>query len=173
MSSQTRIVILKMRTIIYTCIFIFLVLVLGVLLYLMFGRPEQETGSSGSSAPAVSAASGSNAANVSGSSTAAVSGTGTSLYQPGCYSAVLKLGDHSVNVDVTVNTDRIESVSLSELPDGITDSYPLLEPAMEDLNEKIVTTQSTEYLTYDEKMQYTQTALTEAIKTALEKASGE
>lgn len=161
MSSQTRIVILKMRTIIYTGIFIFLVLVLGVLLYLMFGRPAEGTGSSDSSSPASSAV----------SNTANVSGTGTSLYYPGCYSAVLKLGDRSVDVNVTVNSDRIESVRLSEVPDEISDSYPLLEPAMEDLSEKIVTTQSTEYLTYDEKMQYTQTALTEAVNTALKKAA--
>ncbi|MCI7099476.1 MAG: hypothetical protein MR966_11390 [Lachnospiraceae bacterium] len=162
MSSQTRIVILKMRTIIYTGIFIFLVLVLGVLLYLMFGRPAQEAGSSDAASPASSSVS--NAAAVAGS-------PGTALYCPGCYSAVLKLGGSSVNVNVTVNSDQIESVRLSEIPDGISDSYPLLEPAMEDLSEKIITTQSTEYLTYDEKMQYTQTALTEAVNTALKKAA--
>ncbi|MGN0294231.1 MAG: hypothetical protein ACI4D3_09545 [Lachnospiraceae bacterium] len=163
MSSQTRIVILKMRTIIYTGIFIFLVLVLGVLLYLMFGRPAQDAGSSDSASPASSSVS--NTANTTGS------GSGTSLYCPGFYSAVLNLGDRSVDVNVTVSSNRIESVRLSEIPDEISDSYPLLEPAMDDLSEKIVTTQSTEYLTYDEKMQYTQTALTEAVNTALKKAS--
>lgn len=161
MSSQTRIVILKMRTIVYTGIFIFLVLVLGVLLYLMFGRPAENTGSSDASSPASSTV----------SSTANVSGTGTSLYYPGCYSAVLKLGDHSVDVNVTVNSNRIESIRLAELTDELSNSYPLLEPAAEDLDQKIAATQSTEYLTYDENMQYTQMALTEAVKTALSKAS--
>ncbi|MDY2628177.1 MAG: hypothetical protein SOW08_07670 [Lachnospiraceae bacterium] len=159
MSSQTRIVILKMRNIIYTGIFIFLVLVLGVLLYLMFGRPSEDTGNSAS--PASSAV----------SNGTVLSEAGTPLYNPGCYSSILKLGNHSVNVSVTVSSDRIESIYLADVSEEITSAYPLLEPAMKDLNEKILATQSTEYLTYDEKMQYTQTALTDTINAALKKAS--
>ncbi len=158
MSSQTRIVILKMRNIIYTGIFIFLILVLGVLLYLMFGRPAGSTGDS--SSPVSSAVS--NMANLSES--------GTSLYYPGCYNSVLKLGDYSVDISVTVSSDRIESIHLADVPEEVTSAYPLLEPALEDLSEKIITTQSTEYLTYDENMQYTQTAITDTINTALKKA---
>lgn len=161
MSSQTRIVILKMRTIIYTGIFIFLVLVLGVLLYLMFGKNTQNAGESASPA--------SSAVNSAGSVTSLTENT-VSLYAPGCYHSVLKLGDYSVDVSVTVSANRIESIQLPELSDEITNSYPLLEPALTDLSEKILAVQSTEYLIYAENMQYTQTALTDTINTALKKA---
>lgn len=161
MSSQTRIVILKMRTIIYTGIFIFLVLVLGVLLYLMFGKNTQNTDDFASPA--------SSTANSAGSITSLTENT-ASLYDPGCYHSVLKLGDYSVDVSVTVNADRIESIQLPELSGEVAGSYPLLEPALTDLSEKILAAQSTEYLIYDENMQYTQTALTDAINTALKKA---
>lgn len=161
MSSQTRIVILKMRTVVYTGIFLFLILVLGVLLFLMFGRKTENAGDPASPASSVI------------SNSPGGSETGIAQYAPGCYNSVMKLGNYSVNVSVTVSTDRIESIQLQDISDEITQAYPLLEPAMEDLNEKILTTQSTEYLTYDDTMQYTQTALTDTIKLALKKAAAE
>lgn len=199
MSSQTRIVILKMRTVIYTGIFIFLILVLGVLLFLMFGHKTENTENSaapaslttdGSSAVS-SASSTSGTSGISSSSgtsdissasgTSSISNTsgissssgasGASLYYPGCYHSVMKLGDYSVNVSVTVSADRIESIQLQDVSQEVLSAYPVLEPAAEDLTEKILTTQSTAYLTYDETMQYTQTALTATINTALKKAA--
>lgn len=175
MSSQTRIVILKMRTVIYTGIFIFLILVLGVLLFLMFGHKTENT--ENSAAPASLTTDGSSAVS-SASSTSGTSGissssgaSGASLYYPGCYHSVMKLGDYSVNVSVTVSADRIESIQLQDVSQEVLNAYTVLEPAAEDLTEKILTTQSTAYLTYDETMQYTQTALTATINTALKKAA--
>lgn len=196
MSSQTRIVILKMRTVIYTGIFIFLILVLGVLLFLMFGHKTENTensaapaslttdgssaASSASSTSGISSSSGTSDIS-SASGTSSISNTsgissssgasGASLYYPGCYHSVMKLGDYSVNVSVTVSADRIESIQLQDVSQEVLNAYPVLEPAAEDLTEKILTTQSTAYLTYDETMQYTQTALTATINTALKKAA--
>lgn len=161
MSSQTRIVILKMRNVVYTGIFIFLLLVLGVLLFLMFGRKTDNAGEASSPVSSVL------------SNSASLTESSGQLYYPGCYHSVMKLGDYSVNVSVTVSSNRIESIQLLDVSDEIINAYPLLEPAMEDLNEKILTTQSTEYLTYDESMQYTQTALTDTINLALKKAAAE
>lgn len=161
MSSQTRIVILKMRNVVYTGIFIFLILVLGVLLFLMFGRKTDDTGDA--SSPVSSAL----------SNSASLTEASNQLYYPGCYNSVMKLGEYSVNVSVTVSADHIESIQLLDVSDEIADAYPLLKPAMEDLNEKILATQSTEYLTYDEAMQYTQTALIDTINLALKKAAAE
>lgn len=190
MSSQTRIVILKMRTVIYTGIFIFLILVLGVLLFLMFGHKTENTENSAApaslttdcSSAASSASSTSGTSDISSASgTSSISNTsgissssgasGASLYYPGCYHSVMKLGDYSVNVSVTVSADRIESIQLQDVSQEVLNAYPVLEPAAEDLTEKILTTQSTAYLTYDETMQYTQTALTATINTALKKAA--
>ena len=154
MSSQTRIVILKMRTVIYTGIFIFMVLVLGVLFYLMFGRQSHNTAESAS--PAVSPVS-----------------NPTSLYSPGCYNSVMKLGNDSVNVSVSVSKDLIESIQLNDVSKETSKAYPLLKPALKSLNEQILAAQSIEYLTYDETMQYTQTALKDTISMALKKAAAQ
>ncbi len=148
MSSQTRIVILKMRTVIYTGIFIFFILVLSVLLFLMFGR---KTESSTDPAPA--------AASI------------TSRYYPGSYHSVLTLGEHSVNINVTVSSNRIESIQLQDVSPEVLDAYPVLEPAAKNLTEKILAAQSTDALVYEETMQYTQSALLHTIQTALQKAA--
>ena len=163
MSSQTRIVILKMRTVVYTGIFLFLILVLGILLFLMFGKKTEGAGDSASSASPASSVI---------NQSAGLSETSIPQYSPGCYNSVMKLGDCAVNVSVTVSADRIESIRLQDVSEEIASAYPLLEPAMEALNEQIITTQSTEYLTYDDAMQYTQTALTDTINLALKKAAG-
>ena len=127
--------------------------------------------SSSSGTSDISSASGtSSISNTSGISSSS-GASGASLYYPGCYHSVMKLGDYSVNVSVTVSADRIESIQLQDVSQEVLNAYPVLEPAAEDLTEKILTTQSTAYLTYDETMQYTQTALTATINTALKKAA--
>ena len=77
MSSRTKIVVLRMKEIIYTAIFIGLGILLITLLFIMFG-PGKDT-SETASAPAA-------------------------VYVPGVYSASIVLG--SQNVDVEVAVDR-------------------------------------------------------------------
>ena len=86
MSSKTKIVVLRMKEIIYTAIFIGLGLLLIALLLIMF-RPGRKTQSA--SAPA--------AAGIS--------------YLPGMYSSTLTLGSQAVNVEVTVDSTQITSVT--------------------------------------------------------------
>ena len=77
MSSKTKIVVLRMKEIIYTAIFIGLGLLLIALLLIMF-RPGRKTQSASSPA----------AAGIH--------------YLPGMYSSTLTLGSQAVNVEVTV-----------------------------------------------------------------------
>ena len=91
MSSKTKIVVLRMKEIIYTAIFIGLGLLLIALLLIMF-RPGRKTQSA--SAPA--------AAGIH--------------YLPGMYSSTLTLGSQAVNVEVTVDSTQITSVTCRPLP---------------------------------------------------------
>ena len=92
------------------------------------------------------------------------------LYNPGLYSSPIVLGSQNVNVEVTVSSDQITSVSLVPLSDSIATMYPLMQPAMDSLSEQIVANQSLEGLEYPAGSQYTSMALMNAIKTALNKA---
>lgn len=140
MSSKTKIVVLRMKEIIYTGIFVGLAILLVTLCLIMF-RPKKD-------------AAGSEAAS----------------YIPGVYSASLNLGNQDVNVQVAVDADRISSVSLVPLSEAVTTMYPLMQPTLDELADQIVSTQSLENLTYSSQSRYTSAALLKAIQTALDKA---
>ena len=132
MSSKTKIVVLRMKEVIYTGIFIGLALLLLILCFIMF-RPAKKEAS-----------------------------TSSGLYIPGLYSASLTLGNEQVNVEVTVDSDQILDVSLVHLNEAVS--------SMEELAPQILSTQSTENLTFPESSRYTCSALLKAVDTALLKA---
>ena len=145
MSSKTKIVVLRMKEIIYTAIFIGLGVLLVTLFLIMF-RPGQETAQTSSDSVS---------------------------YIPGVYSAALPLGGQNVNVEVCVDSDRITSVSCTPLSEAVETMYPLISPAVENLSQQICSTQSLENLTYPEGSQYTSQAIVNAVKDALEQARAE
>ena len=143
MSSKTKIVVLRMKEIIYTAIFIGLAILLVGLFLIMF-RPKKE-------APSASQ-------------------TAASAYIPGVYTASLTVGSQNINVEVAVDADKINSVSFVSLDEAVTTMYPLMQPVLQDLESQIVNSQSLENLSYSMETQYTSQALINAIETALNKA---
>ena len=141
MSSKTKIVVLRMKEIIYTAIFIGLGILLVMLLFIMF-RPKKD-------APASS---------------------DRVLYIPGVYSAALTLGSQEINVEVTVDSDEITSISMVPLSDSVATMYPLVQPSLDNLTKQICKTQSLKNLTYTDETRYTSQALLSAIERALKKA---
>lgn len=146
MSSQTKIVILRMKTIIYTIIIIALVLFVITMAWFMFGSKEAKK------------------------ETTETKTHSTTTYIPGRYTATLTVNATPLDIIVTVNESEISSIEFYNLSKSITASYPLMQPALEKLTTQILTSQSTDNITYDEKMKYTQQALIETINRALKKA---
>lgn len=141
MSSKTKIVVLRMKELIYTAVFLGLAVVLITLFLIMF-RPRPE-----SAPPSQSAA-----------------------YIPGVYTSSMTLGGQNLNVEVTVDADQIQSVSFVSLDESVTTMYPLMQPVMDDLSAQIVQNQSTENLSYALETRYTSQSLIDAIDRALGKA---
>ncbi len=141
MSSKTKIVVLKMKEIIYTAIFVGLAILLITLFLIMF-RPGKKSGDS----------------------------TQPAVYVPGIYTASLTVGNRNVNVEVAVDAQQINSVSFVSLDESITTMYPLMQPVMDDLAQQIISSQSLEDLSYSADTRYTSQAILNAIGTALEKA---
>lgn len=141
MSSKTKIVVLRMKELIYTAVFLGLAVVLITLFLIMF-RPKQDA-----QAPAQSAS-----------------------FVPGVYTSSITLGSQNLNVEVAVDADRIQSVCLISLDESITTMYPLMQPVMDDLAQQIVENQSTQNLSYSMETRYTSQALIGAVDRALEKA---
>ena len=87
MSSKTRIIVLHMKEIIYTAVFLALAVVLAVVLFFMFGP-------------------GKNASHTASEK---------SRYKPGVYTSSITLNENTFDVEVTVNADRIKAIRLVNL----------------------------------------------------------
>ena len=151
MSSKTKIVVLHVKELIYTGIFVVLGILFLVLLIVMFlpdKKENQET-----MAPGVTEE--------------------TVKYVPGVYTTSLILNGNVVEIEVTVDEYNINSVRLKNLDDAVTTMYPLLEPAFDNLATQIVENQSLSNLTSPEENQYTSMVLEEAIYNTFEKAKAE
>ena len=143
MSAKTKIIVLRMKELIYTALFVGLVLFLILLFFFMFRSKPDET---------------------------SVSTSASAAYRPGIYASTLVLGSQQVNVEVTVDSDRITSVALVPLTDSVTAMYPLMQPAMDTLAAQILDRQSLEGVEYQAGSQYTSMALMKAVENALSKA---
>ena len=143
MSSKTKIVVLRMKELIYTAIFVGLGILLIILLVYMF---SSKGGKQKDSAAPTS-------------------------YIPGVYSASLVLNGQNIDVSVTVDSDRINSINFVQLDEAVTTMYPLMEPALNELTEQIIDSQSTANIQLDEGMKDTQSALVSTIEEALSKAA--
>jgi uncharacterized protein with FMN-binding domain len=95
----------------------------------------------------------------------------SSTYIAGIYTSTIDFQNHSVNVQVTVDQNRIKDVALVNLEDDVAVMYPLMEPTIESLRDQILDQQNLDNITYETENQYTSAVLLGAIKQALAKAA--
>lgn len=138
--SNTKIIVLQKKELIYTGIFAALLLFFVLILILMFGPGQKEQTKE------------------------------TAQYIPGVYTSELALNDTLLNIEVVVDENHINSVSFSNLDDSVAAMYPLLEPALTDLETQLCNNVSLDSVTTSEGSKYTQTLLLDSIKHALAKA---
>ncbi len=161
MSSKTKIVVLHMKEIIYTGIFLVLGIILLIFLVLLF-VPDEDTGTSAPSQPVPTEGASPNPDTTVSSS---------SLYIPGIYNTELVLNDQIINVEVIVDQTQITSIKLVNLSETIATMYPLLQPTFDSLTAQIYENQSLEDISYDQESKYTSLVLLEAIRKSIEKAT--
>ena len=143
MHSKTKIIVLHMKEIIYTALFILFLIILAVLLFFMFGsRKSKEEAASGDA-----------------------------LYTAGTYTSSVSMDQTNLEVEVTVDEDHIKSIRFSNLDETVETMYPLLQSSMENLADQIVLSQSAEDITLPEDSEYTSSLILSAIQSALEKAA--
>lgn len=140
MGKQTKIVVIKGKELIYTALFLVLGIFLIILLVNMFGS-ERKTRTET-----------------------------TGKFIPGVYSSTITLGENTLNVSVTVDKDTINGVKIENLNETVTTMYPLLEPALNEINNQISVVDSVDEISYSRENQYTYIILNQAIKNALEQA---
>ena len=145
MSSKTKIVVLHLKELIYTGIFVLFGILFIIMLIIMFvpGKKQQ--------APATEEP--------------------TASYVPGVYTTSLIINDNVVDVEVTVDENNINDIRIVNLDEAVTTMFPLLEPSFENLAKQICENQSLQNITYSDDNKYTSMVLFNAIKASLDKAA--
>jgi uncharacterized protein with FMN-binding domain len=83
---------------------------------------------------------------------------------------VVSLGDINMELNIAVDCDHINSITMSNLDEAVETLYPLMSPTLSELSETILADQSTENVTYPDENRYTSMLLMQAINEALDKA---
>lgn len=143
MSAKTRIIVLRMKELIYTGVLIALGLLLIILLIVIFSPKDTDSGASPDTEPS---------------------------YVPGIYTTSLMLNDRTVDIAVTVDENNINDIRMIHIDEAVTTMFPLLEPAFDDLANQIVRNQSVSDIAYSDDNKYTSLVLLDAIKASLSKA---
>ena len=141
MSSNTKVVVFKAKELLYTGIFLLLGIILILLLIFMFLPKDNEK------EPAVSTET-------------------NAVYVPGVYTSSVQLGENTLDVQVTVDSQNIKSVNIEQLDDCVKTMYPFIAS----INQQLSKISSIDELTFEDESQYTNTILKQAIKNALKKA---
>lgn len=145
MGAKPKIMVFKMRELIYTGIFAALMIVLAVLVGLMFGTKKE---------------------------TKVREPISTDRFTAGVYTSSLTLGDTVMDVEVTVDGDHINSIRMNPLSESVAAMYPLVEPAVEELERQILEKQSLDGITWESSGKYTAQMVLGAIERALDRAEG-
>lgn len=156
MSSKTKLIVLHMKEVVYTAVFLTLAILLLIVFLIMFGSGKKKQKNDISSTMT----------GIAGSS----NDTADSRYLPGIYTSTISLGDQTFDVQVNVEQDRITSISLNNLSETTAAMYPLMEPALDSLASQIYINQTTEGLLFGEDDRYTSELLLSAIDQALAQA---
>lgn len=139
--SKTRIVVIQLKEIVYTAIFVGLGILLILLLVFMFLPKNKDKASS------------------------------HAQYVPGVYTHEITIGETPLNVEVVVDSNHINSVTVANLSDSVTTMYPLVEPALDDIANQLQNNVSLEDLVLSQDCKYTQLLLIQGVECALLKAA--
>ena len=113
---KTRIVVVQMKQIIKTAIFVIigLILIIGLIILILPNNPSNNQ----------------------------ISHTGAFI--PGIYSSYIVLHNHPIRVAVRVDYDRILDISLSDMNEIQEVFYPLFRPTLASISEQVVRYQTTQ-----------------------------
>ena len=153
--SRTRIVILQLKEIVYTAIFVGLGILLLVLLFFMFW-PDKETSSADTASQPTTA-----------------STESSSLYKAGVYNQDLSLGDSQINIQVVLDSNQVKSVELLNMEDSVETMYPLIKPAVKEISDQLVQGVSPEEVVLPDDSPYTSQMVLDSVSDILQEASAQ
>ena len=98
MSAKTKIIVLHMKEVIYTGIFLLLAVILAIVLFFMFGPGQKKSASADAK----------------------------SLYKPGIYTSSIELNSNTFDLEVSVDAEKIRNIRLVNLSESTSAMFPLI-----------------------------------------------
>lgn len=141
--SKTKIVVIHLKEIIYTAIFAGLGILLIILLIVMFLNKK-----------------GDNSSSITGN-----------LYTPGVWTSTLQLNDTTLNLEIVLDENHINSVRIVNIDEAITTMFPLIEPSLDNITEQLYDDVDIDEIKLSEDSKFTESLLVDAIKNTLAKAA--
>ena len=142
--SRTSIVILQMREIIYTAVFVGLGILLLIILFFMFwpdGKDEnKEQADNGK----------------------------TAVYEAGVYSKQMTVGDSVINLQVVLDEEQVKSVEMINLDDTVSAMYPLMKPSVESISNQLASGVSLDEVVLSDEGQYTEKMILNEVDSVLD-----
>lgn len=90
------------------------------------------------------------------------------IYKAGVYTKELKLGDTSVNLQLTLDEDHVKSLEIVNLEESVETMYPLMKPTVEKISKQLTAGNGMEEIVMSKDAQYTEKMLVESVKEMLE-----
>lgn len=151
MSENTKLIVLKSKELIYTAIFVVLIISVICILCYMFSSKKDTSDKDSKSQLATE--------------TSAM--TDAPTYKPGTYASNFKLNDAEITCTVCVNAHSVTEINLVNVPETILSMYPLLTPTLNEINSQLSFGTPLEQITYSNDTKYTTLLILEAARTAI------
>ena len=87
------------------------------------------------------------------------------------FTSTLTLNNTNLEVEVSVDSSRINSIRFANLDETVTTMFPLIQPAIEEIADQIYDTQSPDAVELSDDAPYTSQIILNAIRQAVEKAA--
>ena len=147
MSSHTKIVVLRSKELLYTILLVVVVLLTIIILFSLF-VPGADSSDDEEAAISTEVA-----------------------YVPGVYTSTLQLGNTNLEMQVVVDANHINDISIRNLDESVETMYPLMQPTLTELENKVLEAQTVENISYSTETKYTSLMLLNSISQALGKAT--
>lgn len=145
--AKTKIVVLQVKKIIYTGIFVVIgIVILGILLMMFLPKNNSEHKSvSKLEEPSVQ-----------------------KIYEAGIYTKEIEIGDSTVNLELALDEGQVKSLELVNLEESVETMYPLMKPTVKRLEKKLVAGEDIHKIKLSGDAKYTEKMLMESVETMLE-----
>lgn len=145
MGKSPKFMVIHLKELIYTMVFILLAIVLIISLVMMFSNDSKKSNSDSEK-------------------------TDNKIYNPGVYTSGVTFNGNPMEITVTVDSSHINSISMNNASDYVTSMYPLVKPVFNNIATQILKTQSLEDISFDSDSKYTSGIIFNEISSILKSA---